>query len=83
MVKEKSLSLKQKMNLEEKAIFNLLDKICFLAYSDDEKLEILKFIRLSRLRYLEFEKQLLMERQASGKNIKNYLYVSKNHSSNI
>ena len=61
----------------------ILDKICFLAYSDEEKLQMLDYIRDCRLRYLEFEKQLIMERQSKDKRIQNYLYVSKNKKSNF
>lgn len=71
------------MNMEQKSIMEILDKICFLAYSDEEKLQMLDYIRDCRLRYLEFEKQLIMERQSKDKRIQNYLYVSKNKKSNF
>lgn len=80
--KEYTITLKQRMNMEEKSIFELLDKMCFLAYSDEEKLKMLDYIKDCRIRYLEFEKQLLMEKQSKNKKIQGYLYVSKNKKSN-
>ena len=68
------------MNMEQKSIMELLDKILFLKYTDEEKLKNLEYIKACRLRYLEFEKQLLMEKQSEHKNIDNYLYrSSKRH----
>ncbi len=78
MVKEKTLSIKQKMNMEMKSILDLLDKLLFLKYTDEEILKSFDYIRSCRLRYLELEKQLIMEKQKEGKNIENYLYRSKN-----
>lgn len=81
--KDKYISTKQKMNIEMRAILDLLDKILFLKLSDEEKLKNLIYIKDCRLRYLELEKQLIMEKQSSGKKIENYLYVSKTRYSNI
>lgn len=75
--KEITISLKQRMNMEQKSISELLDKILFLNYSDEEKLKYLEYIKSCRLRYLEFERQLIMEKQAKDKKIQNYLYVAK------
>ena len=83
MVKEKFYSIKQKMNMEMRSILELLDKTLFLNLSDEEKLKNLDYIRSCRLRYFEFEKQLIMEKQSAGKNIENYLYCSKNKYSNL
>lgn len=80
--KEKFVSTKQKMNMEMKSILELLDKTLFLKMTDEEKLKNLEYICSCRLRYLELEKQLILEKQTSGKKIDNYLYVSKNHYSN-
>ncbi len=80
--REYSLSLKQKMNMEQKAIMELLDKLLFLRYTDEEKLKGLDYIKCCRLRYLEFEKQLLLEKQGKDKKIQNYLHVAKNKKSN-
>ncbi len=80
--KEYNLSLKQKMNMEQKAIMELLDKLLFLCYTDEEKLKGLEYIKCCRLRYLEFEKQLLLEKQSKDKKIQNYLHVAKNKKSN-
>lgn len=71
---EKMLSIKQKMNLEEKSIFELLDKVLFLQYSDEEKLKMLEYIKTCRLRYLELNKQFEMEKQNKNKQIANYYY---------
>lgn len=75
--KEFNLSLKQKMNMERKSIDELLDKLCFLKMSDEEKLKHIEYIKFCRMRYLELEKQLIMRKQAEGKKIENYLYISK------
>lgn len=40
--KEYSLTLKQKMNMEQKAIMELLDKCLFIKMSDEEKLKQLE-----------------------------------------
>ncbi|MBP3431869.1 MAG: hypothetical protein J6K39_03340 [Clostridia bacterium] len=60
----------------------LLDKMCFLNFSDEEKVKQIEYIRSCRLRYLELEKQLIMEKQAAGMKIGNYLHISKNKYSN-
>ncbi len=73
-MKEKTLSIKQKMNLEEKSILELLDKILFLQYTDEEKLKMLEYIKTCRLRYLELNKQFEMEKQSKNKQIANYYY---------
>ncbi len=83
MVKEKYYSIKQKMNMEMRSIIELLDKTLFIKMSDEEKLKNLEYIRSCRLRYLEFEKQLLMEKQSAGKKIDKYFHVSENHYSNF
>lgn len=83
MVKEKYYSTQQKMNMEQRSIMELLDKVLFISMSDEEKIKHLDYIRCCRLRYLELEKQLILEKQANGKKIKNYLYIQKNKYSNI
>ncbi len=75
--KEITISLKQRMNMEQKSILELLDKILFLNYSDEEKIKYLDYIKSCRLRYLEFEKQLLLEKQSKDKKIQNWLYKPK------
>lgn len=75
--KEITISLKQRMNMEQKSILELLDKILFLNYSDEEKIKYLDYIKSCRLRYLEFEKQLLLEKQSKDKKIQNWLYKLK------
>ncbi len=81
--KEYSLTLKQKMNMEQKAIMELLDKCLFIKMSDEEKLKQLEYIKSCRLRYFELEKQFILERQSSGKKIENYLYKPKGNHSNF
>lgn len=81
--KEKYISTKQRMNMEMRSILELLDKTLFIKMSDEEKLKNLEYLRSCRLRYLELEKQLLMEKQSAGKKIENYLYVPKSRYSNI
>ena len=83
MVKEKYYSTKQYMNMEMKALLDLLDKTLFLNFSDEERLKNLEYIKSCRLRYLELEKKLLMEKQSSGKKIENYFHVPKSHNSNF
>lgn len=80
--KEYSLSLKQKMNMEQKAIMELLDKLLFLRYTEAEKLKGLEYIKSCRLRYLEYEKELLIEKQSKDKKIQNYLHIAKSKKSN-
>ena len=83
MVKNKIITTKQRMNMEMRSILELLDKTLFIKMSDEEKLKNLEYLRSCRLRYLELEKQLIMERQSAGKKIENYLYVSESHYSNF
>ena len=75
--KEYSLTLKQRMNMEQKSVMELLDKCLFINLSDEEKIKHLGYIKACRLRYLEFEKQLIMEKQSSNKKIENYFYSVK------
>lgn len=82
-MKEKYISTKQRMNMEMRSILELLDKTLFIKMSDEEKLKNLDYIRSCRLRYLELEKQLIMEKQSAGKKIDNYLHVPKSRYSNI
>lgn len=80
--KEYSISLKQHMNMEMKSILELLDKICFLKYTNEEKLQQLDYIKCCRVRYLDYEKQFLLEKQSKDKKIQGYYHVSKNKESN-
>lgn len=82
-MKEKYLTLKQLLNLEKKSIEELLDKCLFLNFSDLEKLRMLEYIKSCRLRCLDIEKQLLLEKQSKDKKIHGFIYVSKNKKSNI
>lgn len=75
--KEIYYSTKQRMNMEQRSINELLDKLCFLKMTDEEKLKHFEYLKDCRLRYLELEKQLLMEKQSEGKKIENYLHVAK------
>lgn len=83
MMKEKYYSVKQKMNMEMNSILELLDKTLFIKLSDDEKIRNLEFIRSCRLRYLELERQFLMEKQSKDKRISNYIHYAKDKHSNI
>lgn len=56
-------TIKKKLNAERRTIEELLDKILFLNYSDEEKLQQLEFIKICRLRYLKLSKQLETEKQ--------------------
>ena len=55
-------TIKKKMNAEKRTIENLLDKILFLAYSDEEKIKVLDFIKVCRIRYLKLQKEYLDKR---------------------
>lgn len=81
--KEKYISIKQRMNMEQKSIMELLDKCLFINFTDEEKLKHLDYIKSCRLRYLELEKQFILEKQSAGKKIENYLHISKNKYSNF
>ncbi len=50
-----------KNEFRKKAIEELLDKLLFLNYSIEEKIKILDYIKYCRLRYLDWEKELLLE----------------------
>lgn len=44
---------------KKRTIEELLDKILFLNYTDEEKLKMLEFIKICRTRYLKLEKEYL------------------------
>ena len=69
--------------MEQRSVMELLDKCLFIKMSDEEKLKQLEYIKACRLRFLELEKQYILERQNAGKKIENYLYTSKNKYSNF
>lgn len=71
---EFDLSTKQKMNMEQKSVMELLDKLLFLKMTDEEKFKQIEYIKSCRLRYLELENQLLIEKQSKNKKIQNWVY---------
>lgn len=54
---------RKKINAEKRTIEETLDKLLFLNYSDEEKLKMLEFIKVCRIRYLKLSKLLEIEKQ--------------------
>ncbi len=56
-------TIRKKINAEKRTIEETLDKLLFLNYSDEEKLKMLEFIKVCRIRYLKLSKLLEIEKQ--------------------
>ncbi len=56
-------TIRKKINAEKRTIEETLDKLLFLNYTDEEKLKMLEFIKVCRIRYLKLSKQLETEKQ--------------------
>lgn len=56
-------TIRKKINAEKGTIEETLDKLLFLNYSDEEKLKMLEFIKVCRIRYLKLSKLLEIEKQ--------------------
>ena len=56
-------TIRKKINAENRTIEETLDKLLFLNYSDEEKLKMLEFIKVCRIRYLKLSKLLEIEKQ--------------------
>ena len=56
-------TIRKKINAEKRTIEETLEKLLFLNYSDEEKLKMLEFIKVCRIRYLKLSKLLEIEKQ--------------------
>ena len=56
-------TIRKKINAEKRTIEETLDKLLFLNYSDEEKLKMLEFVKVCRIRYLKLSKLLEIEKQ--------------------
>lgn len=56
-------TIRKKINAEKRTIEETLDKLLFLNYTDEEKLRMLEFIKVCRIRYLKLSKLLEIEKQ--------------------
>ncbi len=56
-------TIRKKINAEKRTIEETLDKLLFLNYSDEEKLKMLEFIKVCRIRCLKLSKLLEIEKQ--------------------
>ena len=56
-------TIRKKINAEKRTIEETLDKLLFLNYIDEEKLKMLEFIKVCRIRYLKLSKLLEIEKQ--------------------
>lgn len=56
-------TIRKKINAEKRTIEETLDKLLFLNYTDEEKLKMLEFIKVCRIRYLKLSKLLEIEKQ--------------------
>ena len=63
MKRYKDNTIRKKINAEKRTIEETLDKLLFLNYSDEEKLKMLEFIKVCRIRYLKLSKLLEIEKQ--------------------